>query len=75
MLNHYITGSFGKNGESVHHVHFRKIAAGPYGFTNVRKMEGLVDLRVQQWIDRLEGDFWRWQEICALGMHHYGARR
>jgi cytochrome P450 len=40
--------------EHKHHAHFRKIAAGPYSFSNVKKMEGLVDDRIQQWIDRLE---------------------
>ncbi|KAL7776861.1 hypothetical protein CFE70_007281 [Pyrenophora teres f. teres 0-1] len=61
--NHYVTGSFGAT-ESLfnmrkrkHHAHFRKIAAGPYSFTNVKKMEGLVDLRIEQWVDRLDGMF------------------
>lgn len=61
--NHYITGSFGKTEslfnmrEHKHHAHFRKIAAGPYSFSNVRKMEGLVDDRIQQWTDKLEEVF------------------
>ncbi|CAA9964073.1 Cytochrome P450 [Pyrenophora teres f. maculata] len=62
-LNHYITGSFSATEslfnmrERKHHAHFRKIAAGPYSFTNVKKMEGLVDLRIEQWVDRLDGMF------------------
>jgi cytochrome P450 len=57
--NHYITGSFGKT-ESLfnmrdhrHHAHFRKIAAGPYAFSNIKKMEPLVDRRINDWLSKI----------------------
>ncbi|KAL1845821.1 hypothetical protein Plec18167_009274 [Paecilomyces lecythidis] len=60
---HYITGSFGKT-ESLFnmrdhkkHAFFRKIAAGPYSFTNVKKMEPLFDLRINHWISKMEDKF------------------
>jgi len=60
---HYITGSFGKD-ESLFnmqdarvHAKFRKIAAGPYSFTNVKKMEPLIDAQIQHWIHRLDEKF------------------
>ncbi|KXT18583.1 hypothetical protein AC579_9850 [Pseudocercospora musae] len=44
---YYVTGSFGKT-ESLFnmqdysvHAHFRKLIAGPYSFTHVKKMEPL----------------------------------
>ncbi|KAL6706227.1 hypothetical protein ACN47E_005962 [Coniothyrium glycines] len=43
--------------EHKHHAHFRKIAAGPYAFTNVKKMEPLVDLRIEQWLNKLDESF------------------
>jgi hypothetical protein len=61
--SHYITGSFGEQ-ESLFnmkehkvHAHFRKIAAGPYAFSNIKKMEPLVDLRIGQWLEKLDGLF------------------
>lgn len=57
--NHYITGSFGKTEslfnmrEHTRHAYFRKLAAGPYSFSNVKKMEGLIDARIEQWMKRL----------------------
>lgn len=61
--NHYITGSFGDQ-ESLFnmkehkiHAHYRKIAAGPYAFSNIKKMEPLVDLRVKHWLDTLTSSF------------------
>jgi hypothetical protein len=58
--NHYITGSFGKT-ESLfnmqdHRVHarWRKVAAGPYAFSNVKRMEGLLDVRIVEWLGRIE---------------------
>jgi hypothetical protein len=61
--NHYITGSFGET-ESLFnmrdhkvHAHFRKIAAGPYAFSNVKKMEPLLDVRIEEWLGRIEGLF------------------
>ena len=60
---HYITGSFGKD-ESLFnmqdakvHARFRKIAAGPYSFTNVKKMEPLIDAQIAHWISRLDEKF------------------
>jgi hypothetical protein len=58
--SHYITGSFGET-ESLFnmrehkvHAHFRKIAAGPYAFSNIKKMEPLVDERINHWLSRLD---------------------
>ena len=63
--NHYITGSFGKT-ESLFnmqdhkvHAHYRKIAAGPYAFSNIKKMESLVDHRIEEWLSRIDGEFGR----------------
>lgn len=60
---YYVTGSFGKT-ESLfnmqdHHVHahYRKIAAGPYAFSNIKKMEPLVDMRMRNWMVKMEGRF------------------
>ncbi|RAL14130.1 cytochrome P450 [Aspergillus homomorphus CBS 101889] len=57
---HYITGSFGET-ESLFnmrsyktHSSFRKHSAGPYSFSNVKKMEPLIDLRMQEWLDKLD---------------------
>ncbi|KAF2139253.1 uncharacterized protein K452DRAFT_254487 [Aplosporella prunicola CBS 121167] len=60
---HYITGSFG-NVESLFnmqnhkvHAHFRKIAAAPYSFSNIKKMEPLIDARMRDWVNRIDGLF------------------
>ena len=60
---YYVTGSFGKT-ESLfnmqdHHVHahYRKIAAGPYAFSNIKKMEPLVDTRMRDWVFRMDERF------------------
>ena len=60
---HYITGSFGKT-ESLFnmqdwrtHAHFRKIAAGPYAFSNLKKMEPLIDVRIGDWMDTIDRKF------------------
>lgn len=57
--NHYVTGSFGKT-ESVlnmqdhkKHAYFRKFIAGPYSFSNIRKMEPLIDARMRDWTAKL----------------------
>ncbi|OQE15468.1 hypothetical protein PENSTE_c028G01327 [Penicillium steckii] len=57
---HYITGSFGET-ESLfnmrsHKTHavFRKHVAGPYSFTNIKKMEPLIDARIQEWSNKLD---------------------
>ncbi|KAK7756017.1 hypothetical protein SLS62_001960 [Diatrype stigma] len=60
---HYITGSFGKT-ESVFnvqdhktHAAYRRVAANPYSFTNIKRMEPLVDLNIRRWIERLGAQF------------------
>ncbi|KAG0158664.1 hypothetical protein PDIDSM_6183 [Penicillium digitatum] len=60
---HYITGSFGET-ESLFnmrshktHAGFRKHIAGPYSFSNIKKMEPLVDERITQWIGKLNEKF------------------
>lgn len=57
--DHYVTGSFGEQ-ESLFnmkehkvHAHYRKIAAGPYAFSNVKKMESLIDHRINDWLSKL----------------------
>ncbi|KAF4455210.1 cytochrome P450 oxidoreductase [Fusarium albosuccineum] len=66
--NHYITGSFGKE-ESIFnirdaatHAKYRKIAAPPYSFSNIKKMEPLIDLNIQAWINKLQEKFASTQE-------------
>lgn len=57
---HYITGSFGKTEslfnmqDSKTHTHFRKVAAAPYSFSNIKKMEPLIDARITEWMERLD---------------------
>ena len=60
---YYVTGSFGKT-ESLFnmqdhrvHAHYRKIAAGPYAFSNIKKMEPLVDMRMRNWMVTMEERF------------------
>ena len=60
---HYLTGSFGKT-ESLFnmqdakvHAHFRKIASGPYSFSNIKKMEPLVDEVINAWIKKIDQKF------------------
>jgi cytochrome P450 len=60
---HYITGSFGET-ESLFnmqdqkvHAHFRKIAASPYAFSNIKKMEPLIDSNIEKWIGKLDSLF------------------
>ncbi|KAI0129545.1 flavonoid 3',5'-hydroxylase [Xylariales sp. AK1849] len=57
---HYITGSLGET-ESLfnmqdHKIHsrFRKIAAAPYSFSNIKKMEPLIDTNINKWIGKLD---------------------
>ncbi|KAH4074020.1 hypothetical protein HBH70_113370 [Parastagonospora nodorum] len=61
--DHYVTGSFGEQ-ESLFnmkehkiHAHYRKIAAGPYAFSNVKKMEPLIDHRISEWLAKLTSRF------------------
>ncbi|KFY07806.1 hypothetical protein V492_06804 [Pseudogymnoascus sp. VKM F-4246] len=56
---HYISGSFGET-ESVFnmqswktHAHFRKLIAGPYSFSSIKKMEPLIDMRIEDWTHKL----------------------
>ncbi|CAG7963525.1 unnamed protein product [Penicillium olsonii] len=60
---HYITGSFGET-ESLfnmrsHKTHavFRKHVAGPYSFSNIKKMEPLIDARIAEWTTKLDSTF------------------
>lgn len=39
------------------HAHFRKIAAGPYSFSNLKKMEPLVDENMRKWIAKIDDRF------------------
>ncbi|KAF9891592.1 hypothetical protein FE257_003603 [Aspergillus nanangensis] len=62
---HYITGSFGET-ESLFnmrshktHASFRKHIAGPYSFTNVKKMEPLIDARIGEWLKKMDEKFVR----------------
>ncbi|KAL4876444.1 cytochrome P450 [Aspergillus karnatakaensis] len=62
---HYITGSFGET-ESLFnmrshktHASFRRHAAGPYSFSSVKRMEPLIDLRISDWLNRLDEKFAR----------------
>ncbi|OJD34914.1 cytochrome p450 oxidoreductase [Diplodia corticola] len=62
---HYITGSFGKT-ESLfnmqdqkQHSYFRKIAAPLYSFTNIKKMEPLIDARMKEWVSKIDRTFAR----------------
>ncbi|PYH89590.1 cytochrome P450 monooxygenase [Aspergillus ellipticus CBS 707.79] len=62
---HYITGSFGET-ESLFnmrahkaHAGYRKHIAGPYNFSNVKKMEPLIDVRLDFWLQRLDEKFAR----------------
>lgn len=60
---HYLTGTTGPT-ESIfnmqehkQHARFRKIAAGPYSFSNVKRMEPLIDGQISEWIDKLDSTF------------------
>jgi hypothetical protein len=62
---HYLTGSTGST-ESIFnmqdhktHARHRKIAAAPYSFTNIKKMEPLIDMEIHNWITRLGSLFAR----------------
>jgi cytochrome P450 len=57
---HYITGSFGET-ESLFnmqdhkvHAYFRKVAASPYSFSNIKRMEPLIDTNITKWISKLD---------------------
>ncbi|CAK7207011.1 hypothetical protein SEUCBS139899_009819 [Sporothrix eucalyptigena] len=61
--DYYITPSFGPvenilvARDHKKHTQLRKIMAGPYNYTNIKKMEPLVDARVRRWLDRLKAEF------------------
>ncbi|RSL69863.1 hypothetical protein CEP53_002055 [Fusarium sp. AF-6] len=65
---HYITGSFGKEEslfnmqDATIHAKYRKIAASPYSFSNIKKMEPLIDINIQAWMDKLQEKFASTQE-------------
>lgn len=56
---YYITGSFGKDDslfnmrDAATHAKFRKVASAPYSFTNIKKMEPLVDEQIYRWVEQL----------------------
>lgn len=39
------------------HSKLRKILAGPYSFSNVKKLEGMVDARLTRWFERVNEVF------------------
>ncbi|KAE8153030.1 cytochrome P450 [Aspergillus avenaceus] len=60
---HYITGSFGES-ESLFnirshktHASLRKLIAGPYSFSNVKRMEPLITARIDDWLNKLGENF------------------
>ncbi|KAH6886175.1 flavonoid 3',5'-hydroxylase [Thelonectria olida] len=60
---YYITGSAGST-ESIFnmqshkkHAQYRRIAAAPYSFTSIKKMEPLVNAQLSYWLSRLDGLF------------------
>ncbi|KAH8661686.1 cytochrome P450 [Tricladium varicosporioides] len=61
--NHYVTGSFGiveslfNIKEHKAHAKLRRIAAGPYSFSNIKKMEPLIDARMTEWADTISERF------------------
>jgi cytochrome P450 len=76
--DHYVSGAFGKS-ESVFnmkehkmHARFRKLIPGPYSFTNIKKMEPLIDNRMQEWVDRLQQAFAKTGkpfDLCAWAVY------
>jgi hypothetical protein len=65
--NFYVTGSFGETEAILNikshraHAKFRKLVAGPYSFSNVSKLEYLIDARLEHWINTLD------QRFCQPG--------
>lgn len=61
--DYYITPSFGPaenilvTRDHKKHSQLRKIMAGPYSFSNIKKLEPLVDVRVNRWLTRLREEF------------------
>ena len=59
----YISGSFGET-EAIfniqdwkEHADLRRMLAGPYSFSNIKKMEPLVDRRIESWLEKLKSEF------------------
>lgn len=58
--DHYVSGSCGEVealfNMKKHNVHsrLRKIAAGPYSFSNIKKMEPMIDNRMKEWADTID---------------------
>lgn len=56
----YITPVFGPTANIIvtlqHKAHsrLRKIMAGPYSFSNVKKLESLIDNRIARWFERID---------------------
>lgn len=61
--DYYISPSFGPvenilvTRDHNKHTQLRKVMAGPYSFSNIKKMEPLVDARVSRWLERLQTEF------------------
>lgn len=61
--SYYITGSFGETETILNirshkaHARLRKFVAGPYSFSQVVKMEGMMDERLEEWVQALDERF------------------
>lgn len=78
---YYLTGSFGET-ESLfnvqnhrQHAKLRKVIAPPYSFTKVSAMEGMMDVRLEEWIEKIDNvfaktgkafDFCDWAVSCQI---------
>ena len=60
---YYVTGAFGNTPSMFHmkshdeHAYYKKISAGPYAFSNIKKMETLIDARMREWVDAVRDRF------------------
>ena len=61
--DYYVSAGFGE-AESVFnmkdhktHASFRKLIAGPYSVTNMKKLEPLMDVRMEEWVNELTERF------------------
>jgi cytochrome P450 len=48
------------------HQRFRKVAAGPYSFSNIKKMEPMIDDRMVEWADAMRDRFVKTGEAFDL---------
>lgn len=61
--DYYVTPGFGRIENVIttqghkEHAAIRKVMAGPYSFSSIKKMESIVDARLRQWLERLEDVF------------------